>query len=65
VAYHKNPVAKPDNRRQKHDSFVAKMTEICLPYSLHTEFVCINSEKTLSGYQIKRSGNKILGTRGK
>ena len=36
-----------------------------LPSSaLHTEFVYINTKRTLSGYQIKRSRNKILRTRG-
>ena len=37
-----------------------------LPFSaLHTEFIYIYFEKTLSGDQIKRSRNKILATRGK
>jgi len=33
--------------------------------ALYTEFICINSENTLSGYHIKSSRSKILGTRGK
>jgi len=52
VAYHSDQITKPDNQHQKQDPTCGKNERnMVLPSSaLQTEFICINSEMTLSGY---------------